>query len=442
MRDSVKTEEVVVKLAELTPNPKNPRQIKEKNFKNLKKSVKQDKWMLGLDRIIVDENNVILSGHQRVKALMANGETEIKVCRALDLTPDEKERVLIRANVADGEWDMDTLANMFDADFLTDLGLDIPVFEDKYADGEAGALTKRYGYPPFSVLDTKQGAWQEQVDKWLELGIKSELGRDENVLGAGLQKLAENSNANASKNYGVSVFDPFLCELMYKWFCPVGGSIIDPFAGGSVRGIVANELGYKYNGIDLREEQIKANIANAKDICKGTQPNWLVGDSNEVLDTLKDGSYDFVFSCPPYADLEVYSDDPRDISNMEYVDFMRVYRSIIAKAVAKLKPNRFAVFVVSEVRAKNGGGKYRSFVPDTIKAFEDAGAGYYNEIILLNKVGTARLRAGKQFNASRKVCRLHQNVLVFYKGDIKQIKNIYNELEFDYDDEDELELEL
>ena len=47
---------------------------------------------------------------------------------------------------------------------------------------------------------------------------------------------------------------------MYEWFCPKEGRILDPFAGGSVRGIVAAEMGYVYNGIDLSEEQIDAVV--------------------------------------------------------------------------------------------------------------------------------------------------------------------------------------
>ena len=58
---------------------------------------------------------------------------------------------------------------------------------------------------------------------------------------------------------GTSIFDPVLCELVYRWFCPAGGALLDPFAGGSVRGIVASKLGLKYTGIDLSERQIAEN---------------------------------------------------------------------------------------------------------------------------------------------------------------------------------------
>ena len=55
---------------------------------------------------------------------------------------------------------------------------------------------------------------------------------------------------------GTSIFDPVLCELAYRWFTPPAAHILDPFAGGSVRGIVAAKLGRRYTGIDLRAEQI------------------------------------------------------------------------------------------------------------------------------------------------------------------------------------------
>ena len=143
-----------------------------------------------------------------------------------------------------------------------------------------------------------------------------------------------------------------------------------------------------------------------------------------------------IFSCPPYADLEVYSDDPADLSNMSYDQFKNVYRRIINKAVLHLKDDRFAVFVVGEVRDNKRGGEYRGFVQDTIDAFVDAGCVYYNEIILVNSVSTAAMRASRQFNASRKVCKVHQNVLVFYKGNPKNIKNNFPEF---VDEESEVE---
>jgi hypothetical protein len=143
-------------------------------------------------------------------------------------------------------------------------------------------------------------------------------------------------------------------------------------------------------------------------------PVWHHGDSREI-DQSFGGEADFVFSCPPYADLEVYSDDPKDLSTLEYDQFLEAYREIISKSCAKLANNRFACFVVGEVRSKSGA--YYNFVGDTIRAFIDAGLSFYNEAILVTPVGNAAMRCAGMFEASRKMVKTHQNVLVFVKGD-------------------------
>jgi hypothetical protein len=212
---------------------------------------------------------------------------------------------------------------------------------------------------------------------------------------------------------GTSLFDPTLCECAYRWFCPEGGQVIDPFAGGSVRGIVAGMLGRRYWGCDLRQEQIDANNAQADEIAPDVRPVWVCGDSMATLTAAPDA--DFVFSCPPYGDLEKYSDDPADLSAMEWHTFRAAYGRIILQAVKRLKPNRFGCFVVGDFRDKRGF--YRDFVSSTIAAFRDCGAELYNEAILVTSVGSASMRVTKQFEAGRKFAKTHQNVLVFCKGE-------------------------
>ena len=262
---------------------------------------------------------------------------------------------------------------------------------------EPGCLRQEFCEPPFSVLDTKTGLWQARKQKWRALGIRSELGRD-----------CVTFNLDKS----TSIFDPALCEVLYRWFTEEGDSVLDPFAGGSVRGIVAESLGRRYTGIDIRPEQIASNREQADAIFgKGLGPRWVCGDSDKVLDGMG-GGYDFVFSCPPYADLEVYSDLTGDISNMDWADFKAAYASIIAKACSKLKPGALACFVVGEVRGKNGG--FLGLVPFTVWAFRKCGMLYYNEAVLLNAVNSASMRA-KGNMKSKKLVKIHQNILVFKK---------------------------
>jgi DNA modification methylase len=270
-------------------------------------------------------------------------------------------------------------------------------------------LRDRFIEPPFSVLDTKTGSWQKRKQAWKSKGIASEIGRDVQTY----NKMAPLSgDPERYNNLATSIFDPALCEVLYHWFCPDGGSILDPFAGGSVRGIVANYLDYNYTGIDIRQVQVDSNREQAADILPvNNQPQWYVGDSKEILEGIN-GDFDFVFSCPPYFNLEVYSDLDGDISNMKYEDFKSAYTEIIAKSCALLRNGAYACFVVGEVRDKKGN--YIGFVPDTIKAFTDCGMSFYNEAILLNKEGSSSMRAGGNMK-TQKLVKIHQNVLVFRK---------------------------
>ena len=108
---------------------------------------------------------------------------------------------------------------------------------------------------------------------------------------------------------------------------------------------------------------------------------------------------------------------------MNYEDFITAYEDIIQKACNKLKNNRFAVFVVGDIR--DGKGAYRDFLSETKRIFRQSGLCLYNESILLEQYGTAPMRAAFNF-VYRKMTKVHQNVLVFYKGDPKKIKHTYS----------------
>lgn len=297
-------------------------------------------------------------------------------------------------------------------------GLDL--FGEAMVPRASGPVAERFVVPPFTILDARSGEWQDRKRAWLDMGIRGEIGRDaasynttewikEKGLSGGCQSIPDPSQEWT----GTSIFDPVICELAYRWFCPAGGQVVDPFAGGSVRGIVAGALGLRYWGCDLRQEQIDANEKQATAIPTEPKPVWVCGDS---MDTLGDApAADLVFSCPPYGDLERYSDDPRDLSAMEWHTFAANYKRIILRATQRLKPSRFAMFVVGDFR--DDRGFYRNFVSETIRGFEDAGARLYNEAILATAIGSAAMRVTKQFEAGRKLAKTHQNILVFCNGD-------------------------
>lgn len=383
---------------------------------------------------IWSDRNIIVEGHGRLKALQALGH-ELAPCIRLDHLNDAQRRAyaLTHNKTAElSEWDFDRLemelAALNDLDFeMAQFGFDEMEAEDDLSanlEEKRSSLADRYIVPPFSVLDARQGYWQERKNAWKSF-IKSEEGRGDGLLGNGLKQLAE-KHYNSTTMTGTSIFDPVLSEILLRWFCPAGGSVIDPFAGGSVRGIVTAMLGNKYTGVDLSAKQIEANknnfeqIKNQNDL-NGNEilpPVWINGDSMEI-DKLVSGEFDFLKTCPPYADLEVYSDDERDISNMPYDAFKAAYFSIIEKACGMLKDNAFAAIVVGDVRDKRG--YYYNFVGDTVEAFSRAGLRLYNECVLINQVGTGAMRANGQFSSGRKVVKSHQNVLIFIKGNEKKI---------------------
>lgn len=289
------------------------------------------------------------------------------------------------------------------------------------------SLADKFGVPPMSVLDRRSGDWQNRKRRWLSMGIQSEMGRDApavKIAAEGrtdfLARLLRGEEPGMSPLAagGKSIFDPVVCELAYRWFSIPGDRVLDPFAGGSVRGVVASTLARHYVGVDLRAEQIEANEAQAH-LCSDHAPRWIQGDSLHINDALDpQDEFDLIFSCPPYGDLEVYSDLPADLSTMPADDFRDTHAAIIDAACMRLRPDRFAAWVISDVRDRRGA--YRGLVADTIRAFEGAGLSYHNDAVLLDPVGTAAVRAERPFRATRKLTRVHQHLLIFCKGDAKR----------------------
>jgi len=280
------------------------------------------------------------------------------------------------------------------------------------------SLADKYLMCPTTVLNTRDPKWHELKRKWLKLGIKSELGRDthsearvkgRNVSDYSYMKDFENYSS-VGLSHAPSVFDPVVAEIIYKWFAKC--NVLDPFAGGSVRGIVANYLGFKYTGIELRKEQVDSNREQALDILAlNNQPQWYIGDSEQIVNDLMP-NYDLIFSCPPYMNLEVYSDLPDDLSTMKDNEFVTKYESIITKSCNKLIKGGYAVFVVGDLRDNKGYQK--DFTGITKQAFAKAGMKLYNELILVNSVGTKAMTLERGFK-NGKLAKVHQNIYVFVK---------------------------
>lgn len=514
-------------LSTLRPDPRNANKGTQRGREALRASLRKN----GAGRsILLDKNGAIIAGNKTAEAaglegfdnviiVPSDGRSIIAVQRTdLDLNTDPEARELAYADNRIGELSLDWDAELLLEDL--EAGLDIgdlfrreemdellASLEPKTTAEEKAAaarktLVERFGVPPFSVLDARQGYWQSRKQAWIDLGIRGELGRGAVVLttgansgiiggsplpldraknkqargGAGAManktqpKAREGNYINGvlaqsdtgydptyyvkkreleaklgrelttaeyqekyysgpeSLPYGTSIFDPVLAELAYRWFCPPGGLVINPTAGESVYGLVASFLGFRYKGVELRSEQVEANRAQAADM--GLEPEWILGDGRDTYSLVGEDA-DFIICCPPYFDLEVYSDDPGDLSTMGYEAFLEAYRTIVAESLRRLKPNRFAMFVVGDIRDKKG--IYRNFVGETTRAFLDAGASLYNEAVLISPVGSLAVRVSGYFAAGRKLGKQHQNVLVFVKGDPKKAVEACGPIEVDFE---------
>lgn len=467
-----------VKLKDLTTNtgqlegvPSNPRLIKDNDFKNLKRSILVFPKMLEMRPVVMARYNALciaLGGNQRRAALQeiskmtleqvgqelagsrefqAKSDNErldllaywqewleskdkpVTVYDASNLRPEEMSEFVIKDNVSFGDYDMDVLANEWDEEDLTDWGAKLSkdwsdtekgidnndIYEHEYEEErDAKKLIDSFVSVPFSVLDTRQGYWKDRKNWWREL-IQDNGESRTGTLGGSFMRVFSN---------GVSLLDPVLSEVLIKWFTPKENrnKCFDVFAGDSVFGYVSNYLENTFTGIELREEQVKLNNERIKSM----ESVYICDDGQNVLKHIAEDSQDFLFSCPPYFDLEVYSDLPNDASNQDDFDgFVKIMENAFTDAIKCLKENRFAAIVCGDVRDKKGD--YRC-LPDAIKKiFINAGMHFYNEMILVEPVGNLQMRVGA-YMKNRKVGKCHQNVLIFYKGETKDIKNNFRDL--------------
>lgn len=498
----MKTE--IVNLSQIQVNGANPRIIKDDKFEKLICSILVLPKMLELRPIVVDNTFVALGGNMRYRALTAISdmdEAELKsrlseardfqkktaaeqdnlieywlrwkdkptahIIKATDLSEEEQREFIIKDNVGYGEWDMDALANEWDAEELDDWGLD--VWQNKeWENGESSGATNskpanaslndRFIVPPFSILDTRKGYWQERKKKWRELiGDNGESRNDTLItspkikykdlyqrtrqhreeLGITFKEYLDKyvpddvKEREASKvlSAGVSLLDPVMAEIVCRWFGQDNCKTFDCFAGDSVFGYVSAHLGNEFIGIELRPEQARLNNERVE----GMTARYINDDGQNVAQHIAPDSQDLLFSCPPYFDLEKYSDLENDASNQDsYEDFIKILENAFKAAVGCLKDNRFAVIVVGDVRDKSTGFYY-DFCGDIKRIFKEAGMPLYNEIILVETGASTALRAGR-YMESRKVAKMHQNILVFYKGKTKEIKNNFKKIEYASED--------
>jgi hypothetical protein len=212
------------------------------------------------------------------------------------------------------------------------------VYPDVEAGEGEGSLADRFVVPPTSVLDTQQGYWKEKQTRW------------------------------------IPVFDPLLCEIIYRWFAPVsGGHFLDPF-GDATRAIVAGCLGYEYTGFEPDADKVKAYERQAllvRPIFSHMKPpRWICADPSSLDKHLGTGElYDLIVT-----DLPVYHPDQATS------ECIARYENIFRQALAHLRQNRCAVVMARQVNGKNG---FIQFTPEeVVELLTGLDLFYYNRFVL------------------------------------------------------------
>jgi DNA modification methylase len=221
-----------------------------------------------------------------------------------------------------------------------------------------------------------------------------------------------------------SIFPAPLMEMILMRYCPPGGKVLDAFAGGPPRGLVSAIMGHEYVGFEIREDQIDENREILRAL-KLEGCTYIRGDGR-YLDT--DDIFDCAVTCPPYFDLEVYSQDPDDISTSANYQEFNASMWLCAQAhFDRMKPGAFVCIIVGLFRNKTNG-ELIDFPADTVENFKDAGFLYWQHIILSKNFASAAVRAGNAWNGGKKLVPRHENLLVFRKPGWAHVKRSRDEI--------------
>jgi DNA modification methylase len=209
-----------------------------------------------------------------------------------------------------------------------------------------------------------------------------------------------------------SVFPAPLVEwVLLRYGGEPGGCILDAFAGGPPRGLVAAIMGFKYLGVEIRQEQIDENNEVLKKLkLKGAE--YLLDDGRYF--DVGENTFDCSLTCPPYWDLEEYSDQENDLSNCP--TYWQFNAGMFASAVANfkaLKPNAFMCIIVGPFRDKKTG-ELIDFRSHTVENFTEAGFLFWQEIIISKNFASAAVRASNAWRGM-KLVPAHEYLLIFRK---------------------------
>ena len=206
-----------------------------------------------------------------------------------------------------------------------------------------------------------------------------------------------------------SVFPIPLVEwVLIRYAGKKGMKVLDAFSGGPARAIACSIMGYEYHGFEIREEQIKENERTIRELgLDGITYHYADGRFLKCDHT----DFDVALTCPPYHNLETYSDQVDDISNMpNYAAFNAAMWMCACSHFNIMKPGAFVCIVIGNFRDKHG--ELIDFRGHTVQNFKEAGFLFWQDIILSKNFASAAKRAGNAWKGKKLVPR-HEHLLIF-----------------------------
>lgn len=383
------------KISDLKGWDKNPRKISEKAYERLKKSI-QDRGFH--DVLKIDENNVVLSGNQRLKALVELGydEVECKVCEQI-LTEKEKREVAIESNVQDGEFDLEMLQLEFE-DELKELG-----FDDLLLGTGDSANDWNYNYKGLEqtgdgLVDTLGFAPHSM---WYN--IPRDYGDIKNKLVA----LPERKNKNPHQDK-YSRTNPESIRRIVKMYMREGDMFLENCCGWSTFGAIAKSMGFSGVGIDIWDVAIKYSTKQIQTIGGGGRVEILKMDG--MATKFEDNKFDYIYCNPPFMDAELYSGAENDIACSDRGEFESKFQRLMNENYRVVRQDGLCTITISDQRR---GGR---LVPNQ-KLVIDCGirAGFVlHDFVIVEQLGVANMYRKKAFNRKYSP-KNHEYVITFKK---------------------------
>jgi hypothetical protein len=205
-----------------------------------------------------------------------------------------------------------------------------------------------------------------------------------------------------------STFAAPLVEWVLLRYAPSGSRILDAFSGGPPRAVVSSIMGYSYVGFDIRSEQIEENQQTLSAL-ELTGAEFVLGDGRFLEGDY--GLFDCALTCPPYHDLEKYSNRSDDMSNMRSYEEFNAGMALCAEAHRRhMKPGAFVCIVVGPIRGKSG--ELIDLPAHTVQNFREAGFIYWQQIILSKNFGSAAKRSTNAWKG-KKLVPIHEILQIF-----------------------------